>query len=404
MKDPNWQIWLLNIFNMIKKIPLNQVKIGMCLAETVFDKSNKEIYKNNFYFTSRDQIVNLLDHGVKSVSIDFALSLSKEEKKKTTAPIPKIEDDPIKRFDMMKEKLPEVKELFDATGKVIEDIMNSARMGNALNKKQMQDQSSKIVETVLEDPQLAFSLLDLKNFDGYTFVHSVNVAVLSTAVALHLRFSQDKILSIAQGSILHDIGKAKIPLDLINKPGRLTDDEQKLMQRHPLLGVQIVTKDKINDNIIQEIIQYHHENYDGSGYPSRQQGGQSNRFASIVSIADYYDALTTKRSYKEAFEPHEAMKNIYTVSGTKFDPRVIHHFVRIVGVYPIGSVVELSDGRIATVIAFTPDNILKPVVKTLYSKSRPNVKVEEIIALSDSQLFIKGVHKGKPIKTLDLFV
>ena len=389
---------------MIRAIPLNEVKIGMCLAEPTFDKSGAEIYKSNFYFTSREQIVNLLDKGVKTVKINFSLSLIDESNKKFKPLIQKIEADPIKRFDRMKEFLPEVQELFKDTEKVVQDIMDSVRFGNALNKKSIKDQSANIVKIVQEDPQIAFTLLDLKNFDDYTYIHSVNVAVLSIAIALHLRFPEDKIQSIAQGSILHDIGKAKIPLDIINKPGKLTDDELKVIQRHPIIGSQIVRKDKINDNIIEEIIHYHHENYDGSGYPSKQQGVQMSRYASIVSIADYYDALTTKRPYKEILEPSEAIKNIYALTGTKFDPRVIHHFIRIVGVYPIGSMVELSDGRIATVISFTPDNLLKPVVKTLFNKKRPNTKTEEIIALTESQLFIKDVYKGKSIKALDVFL
>ena len=388
---------------MIRTVSLNEVKIGMCLAEPALDKTGKEIYKSNFYFTSRDQIINLLDNGIKTVKINFSLSLIDESNKKYAPSVQKIEVDPIKRFDNMKDLIPEVKELFDATETIIKDIMDSARLGNTLNKKGIKDQSSKIVKLVQQDHQTAFALLDLKNFDDYTYVHSVNVAVLSVAIAMHLKFPEDKIISIAQGSILHDIGKAKIPLDIINKTGKLTEEELKVIQRHPVLGSQIVRKDKFTDSIIEEIIHYHHENFDGTGYPSKQQGVQMSRYASIVSIADYYDALTTKRPYKDIFEPSEAIKNIYSVSGTKFDPRVIHHFIRIVGVYPVGSMVELSDGRIGTVIAFTPDNLLKPVVKTLYNKKRPNTKVEEIVALADSSLSIKSVFKGKNVKSLEVF-
>ena len=388
---------------MIRNVALNEVKIGMCLAEPVCDQSGKEIYKNNFYFTSREQIVNLLDNGIKTVKINFALSLIDESNKKYTPAIQKIELDPVKRFEKMKDLIPDVKALFDSTDKTIQEIMESARFGNTLNKKEIKDQSAKIVKIVQEDHQTAFTLLNLKNFDDYTYIHSVNVAVLSVAIAMHLKFPEDKIQSIAQGSILHDIGKAKVPLEIINKTGKLTDEELKVIQRHPVIGSQIIRKDKITDNIIEEIIHYHHENYDGTGYPNHTQGVQMSRFASIVSIADYYDALTTKRPYKEIFEPPEAIKNIYSVSGTKFDPRVVHHFIRIIGVYPIGSMVELSDGRIATVISFTPDNLLKPVVKTLFNKKRPNAKLEEIIALTDSPLYIKGVYKGKPMRVIDFF-
>ena len=123
----------------------------------------------------------------------------------------------------------------------------------------------------------------------------------------------------------------------------------------------------------------------------------------MVSVADYYDALTTKRSYKEEYDPHEAMRIIYAQSGKKFDPRIINYFIKIVGVYPVGSVVELSDGRIATVISFSPDNMLQPVVKTMFFKSNVNRVDKEIIDIAESQIHIVGVYKGSKYSILDVF-
>jgi putative nucleotidyltransferase with HDIG domain len=311
--------------------------------------------------------------------------------------------DPVKRYEQITKALPEVKELFDRGEKIIEELMQSTRYGMALNKRIIKDQSSKIMKIVQRDPQIALALLDLKNFDDYTYVHSINVAVLSITFAMHLRFSEEKIMSIAQGSILHDIGKAKIPIDILNKPDKLTESEMKIIKEHPALGVKVIQNDNINDEIVEEIIHFHHENFDGTGYPNQVQGIQTKRFASIVAVADYYDALTSKRVYKNEFDPHEAMKNIYGVSGVKFDPRVVNHFIRTLGIYPIGTIVELSDGRIASVIAFSPDNLLKPLVKALFYKSNLAKKSNEMINLADSKIFIKGIYKDKEIKTIDVF-
>jgi putative nucleotidyltransferase with HDIG domain len=381
------------------------------------DRNGNVLYKENFYFTSREQVINLLDHGIKSVKINLALSLvgteQKPEKtstlkgstpKKATAE-KKVEPakfDPIKRYEQLKASIAEVKEFYDEGEKLVANLMDSARFGKSLDKKSIQNHSGKILKNVQRDPQLAFALLSLKNYDQYTHVHSLNVAVLSVAFALHLRFSPEHLLSIAKGGILHDIGKAKLPQAIINKSGALDETEKRIIQKHPGLGVQVLQHDHIRDAIMEEIILSHHESYDGSGYPNRYQGNQVKRFASIVSVSDFYDALTTKRSYKSMLDPPEAMQIVYAQSGKKFDPRIINHFIKIVGIYPIGSMVELSDGRIAMVISFSYDQLLTPVVKTMFYKGNINRIDKEIISLSDSNIHITGVYKGGNHTMLDV--
>jgi HD-GYP domain-containing protein (c-di-GMP phosphodiesterase class II) len=390
---------------MVKTLQLNEVKLGMCLAETVKNKYGKELYKANFYFTSREQIIDLLDNGIRSVQINIALSLpdSSEEgqtSKKTHIITEKI--DPVQRYEQMVATIEEVKELCDTGDKIVKELMLATRYGKALDKKSIVNEAQKILNLISRDPHVALALLDLKNFDEYTYIHSVNVAFIAVAFALHLRFSQDKVLSIAQGSILHDIGKAKLSTDIINKPDKLTDEEIQIVQKHPALGKRVIEDDNIDDPIITEIVLSHHENYDGTGYPSKYKGNEMKRYAAIISVADFYDALTTKRSYKEAFEPAEAVKLIYNSSGTKFDPRVVNHFIKVLGIYPIGSIVELSDGHIAIVISFTPETLLKPVVKTLYHKRRPSTPKEIFIDLARSRIYIKEVYKDKTFKVMDI--
>jgi len=392
----------------IKEIPLTDVKIGMCLAEPAKNRSGEEIYKAHFYFTSREQIINLLDNGIKTVKVDLLMSLNNYTDKPTTVKKPTIvakDLDPEARFSYIAEILPEIKELFNKSEKVVRECMLAVRYGGALDKHSIREESKKILQMIQLDPQISFALLDLKNFDEYTYIHSVNVAVLSLAFALALRYPEEKLLSLAQGSILHDIGKAKIPLDILNKPDALNEKEIKIIQQHPVFGVQVVQNDRFVDDIVEEIIHYHHENYNGTGYPKHFSGSQMKRYASIVSIADFYDALTSKRVYKEKIDPHEAMKSIYRESGVKFDPRIVHHFIRVVGIYPIGSMVELSDGRVATVISFSSDRLLEPTVRILFHKKFPHRKSShDIISLVGSGLYIKNIYKDADIKTIDVFL
>ena len=392
---------------MIKAIPLKDVKIGMCLAEPVFTQTGVIVYNANFYFTSRAQIIKLQDMGIKEVRVNLALSLvddrSQQEQEKTKYLVKKELEDPVKRFESMAETIDETKHFFDQGEKVVEDVMQSARFGKALNQKAIRDETTKILQNIQKDHLVALALLDLKNFDEYTYIHSINVTVLSVAFAYHLKFSEDKLISIGQGGILHDVGKAKIPLNILNKPDKLNETEYRIIQKHPTLGQQIIDKDNIKNEIVKEIILHHHENYDGSGYPDKLSGTSMKRFASIVSVSDFYDALTSERVYKDVIPPPEAMKIIYSLSGTKFDPRVVNHFIKTVGIYPVGSVVELSDGRIAVVIAFSKDNLLQPVVKTLFNKNNPKIIDEEIISLVHSDIYITGTSNDFSVKTIDIF-
>ncbi|MCL2063524.1 MAG: HD-GYP domain-containing protein [Candidatus Cloacimonetes bacterium] len=401
---------------MIKNVPLKEVKIGMCLAESVYTKSSELIYRANFYFTAREQIIRLLDSGITAVKINLAQSLlsdttSTRKDSSGTSLYEKVDndyqirihEDPEKIYHEMTERIEETKELFDLGDKVISDLMNSARFGQALNHKSIRDQTTKIVKSIKENHLITLALLDLRKFDEYAFIHSINVAVLSVAFANNIKFSEDKLQLIAQGSILHDIGKAKVPIDILNKPGKLNSSELKIMQKHPVIGVQVVEEDHIDNEIIKEIIMHHHENYDGTGYPAKTGASNMKRYASIVSIADCYDALTTQRVYKDTIHPAEAMKRIFTLSGTKFDPRVVNHFIKTVGIYPVGSIVELSDNRVAKVISFTPDNLLQPIVKTLFNKNNPKIPNQEIISLVNSDKYITGICTDYIVGTYDMF-
>ncbi len=392
---------------MIKTIPIKDIKLGMCLAETITTDSGVAIYNSNFYFTSRTQIIKLQDLGIKEVKINFNLSLidnrSEKEQKLTLDQVKRELENPVKRFEAMSNIIEETHELYKQGEKAVEDAMDSVRFGKSLNQEAIKTETNKILQNIQRDPLVALALLDLKNFDEYTYIHSVNVTVLSVAFAYHLKFSKEKLISIGEGSLLHDIGKAKIPLNILNKPDRLNDSEFRIIQKHPILGEQVANKEKIDNEIIKEIILHHHESFDGSGYPDRLTGTNMKRYASIVAVADFYDALTSERVYKKIIPPPEAIKMVYSQSGKKFDPRVVNHFIKTVGIYPIGSIVELNDGRIAVVIAFSKDNLLQPIVKTLFHIRTPQLLQEEIISLVDSECYIVGVYNEYTNRTIDAF-
>ena len=218
--------------------------------------------------------------------------------------------------------------------------------------------------------------------------------ILASTFAWHLKFSEDKLISIGRGAFFHDIGKAKVPMSIINKPNTLNESERRIMQMHPSYGEQIFHHENMKSDIELGIITQHHENYDGSGYPNKLAVNQINKYAAIVAIADFYDAMTTERTYKQEVHPSEVVQIIYSLSAKKFDPRIVNHFIKTVGIYPVGSLVELNNNQIAIVKAFSKENLLKPIVETLIIKNGVLVSTGQLISLIDSELFIKSVYKS----------
>jgi len=385
---------------MNKRFLVKDLKIGMCLSEPVLSENNEIIFNADFYFTSQDQIQKLLDYGIKNVEVELTKSLIDEDPNvvQHQNPIDKFDNmDPLERIDKASSQIEEIKATFDTSVQVVDDLITSARYGRALNHKAIREETLNILSTVKKDPIIYLSLLDLKNFDGYTYAHSVNVSILSVAFAHQLRFSEEKLHYISEGSLLHDVGKAKIPLEIINKPGKLTDDEMLVMQQHPLYGLEILEKEYKLHPIVREIVLHHHEDYDCGGYPHKLGGKQMKRFASIAAVCDFYDAVTSKRSYKSEIPPANAIKLILSLSGTKFDPRVANWFVRTVGIYPIGSQVELNDGRTATVVSFSKSHLLQPLVKI----NPPHH--QEVISLSGNEVYIINVLAGTNKKTYEIY-
>jgi len=382
----------------IKKILLKDVKLGMCLADNVTDLVGRLIYKKGFYFTSREQVIRLYDEGVKSVSINLTASLIDT---RTDSQKAKVVDYSKKEIEMLHSKIENldteieaVKDIYKESQHIIEDLMHNARFGKALNQEIVQKQTVDILNSIKSNELALFSLINLKNFDEYTFTHSLNVSILASAFAWHLKFSEDKLISIGRGAFFHDIGKAKVPLSIINKPNILNESERRIMQMHPSYGEQIFHHENMKSDIELGIITQHHENYDGSGYPNKLAVNQINKYAAIVAIADFYDAMTTERTYKQEVHPSEVVQIIYSLSAKKFDPRIVNHFIKTVGIYPVGSLVELNNNQIAIVKAFSKENLLKPIVETLIIKNGVLVSTGQLISLIDSELFIKSVYKS----------
>ncbi|MEK7204513.1 MAG: HD-GYP domain-containing protein, partial [candidate division NC10 bacterium] len=233
-------------------------------------------------------------------------------------------------------------------------ILTEARMGKFPSLAEAQTAVAGLVDGVLQDQNVMVALTMIKSYDEYLFNHSVNVCVLCIALGQALGLDSETIKEVGLGALLHDIGKVHWPESLYQKPRGLSDEEWALVQRHPLDGTEIVEKMGGVSATAREVILEHHLRYDRKGYPVVDPEKEPGFFGMLAQIADAYDAITTARVYQNAFEPSKAVARLQSLSGTVFDPKLLEVFVRLVGIYPVGSLVRLNSGELALVVKANP--------------------------------------------------
>ncbi|APZ43832.1 HD-GYP domain-containing protein [Acidihalobacter ferrooxydans] len=251
----------------------------------------------------------------------------------------------------------------------LQSTFNDVRLGASVNTIEAQAIVAGLVESITTNVNAALWLTNLKDRDEYTLVHSMNVCVLSIAFARHLGFGDEELHVIGLGALLHDLGKIKTPDDVLNKPGRLTGDEFAIMKRHPVDGYELLADTGDLPRASLQIVRHHHERIDGSGYPDGWGGEGIPLPVLLTSVVDVYDAVTSDRCYHVGRSPHEGLKLLYDIAPNNFGRELIEEFIRCVGIYPIGSLVELTDGSLGIVLSADPDHRLKPLVRIVRQPS-----------------------------------
>lgn len=244
------------------------------------------------------------------------------------------------------------------------ELRNAAvRSLQELNLEKALEFAEKIVDQILEAKTVSLDLMDMRSFDDYTYRHSVNVAVLSTVIAMGMGYGREDLIDLCVSAVFHDMGKMLIDKDILNKPGKLNPQEFEIMKQHPQLSYDMLAEKWNIPARVRMGALCHHENEDGSGYPKGLTGEKIHPFAKIIHVTDVYDALSSKRPYKEACSFSEALEYLMGGCGTMFDKKVVEAFLNYVPVYPKGSMVELSDGREALVVENYPRNLLRPQLR-----------------------------------------
>ncbi|HJT18929.1 MAG TPA: HD-GYP domain-containing protein [Nitrospira sp.] len=364
---------------MKKHISIDQLAVGMKIIK--LDKSWTEtpFLRHRMRVTTIEQIDALRACGVKRLDVEIDTEAPVSEPATDVSPdplfaaqdagpgpqeTPTTEAAQSMTFD---EELPAARHVYMAAKAVIAQAMHDARMGRDINMEAVNQVVNAMADSVLRNPDALTSLARLKRFDEYTFYHSVNTSLLGLALGRSMGFTRDALHRLGVGTLLHDIGKTRIPAEILNKPGRFEAHEFEIVQQHVMRGVEILSDTALGEDFLKPALE-HHERVDGTGYPHRRKKTELSGFGLIAAIVDIYDAITSDRCYHKAKPAHEALQFLYQLGQRgHVDHELLQRFVQVVGVYPVGSCVALNTGETGLVRQVNHDRPLEPevvIVKT----------------------------------------
>jgi HD-GYP domain-containing protein (c-di-GMP phosphodiesterase class II) len=365
---------------MLKIIFTRQVSLGMFIHELKGAWIDNPFWKKSFKLENVADLKKLQACGVKEVIIDTCKGLDVAD---LAAHIDMIAVDAIKpvanpsRISAVEEH-DRAKLVISASKAAVASMFHDVRMGKAISAEAAMDLVDDIADSIARNESALISLVRLKNKDDYTYMHSVAVCALMVALAKGLSLNAEEIRSAGLAGLLHDIGKAAISMDVLNKPGALTEDEFALVRLHPERGHALLLEANITDEVVLDVCLHHHEKMNGLGYPHQLKADEISLFARMGAVCDVYDAITSNRPYKEGWEPGVSLQRMAQWAD-HFDDRVFKAFVKSVGIYPIGSMVKLKSGRLAVVIDQNPKSLLTPLVKVFFStKSKTRIVIETV--------------------------
>ncbi len=274
------------------------------------------------------------------------------------------------------------REIYQRALNVVSNVFDDVRLGRVPSSRQARETVRDMVASTLENPHALTALTLIKDYDNYTFHHSVNVAVISIAVGRACGLEDAQMRTLGLGGLLHDLGKLKIDVGIINKPGRLTLEEFEKIKKHPVHGAGIVEQMEGITREVIDIVIGHHLHYNRQGYPDDLAGRPLSPLTDMAAIADSYDAMTTMRSYRRPASPRQAMREMKATSGILLHPEYLAHFLKYLGPYPVGTVVRLSQGETALVTKADTEGRCELRLKILFNKEGVPPEKERFVELS----------------------
>ncbi len=394
---------------MLKKIRTEQLVTGMHLKEFCGSWMEHPFWRTGFVIIDPKDIELVRSSSIKEVWIDSSKGLDvpsdapaiteaqsneQVDKELSLAALERREVAPVSTSV----ELVRAAKICAQSKQAVISMFQEARMGKAVDHEGAKKLVEEISDSVSRNPGALISLARLKTADDYTYMHSVAVCAMMVSLAKQLGLDEAQTRLAGMAGLLHDMGKVMIPPEVLNKPGKLTEAEFAIIKTHPVQGHQLLLLNDAVDPIVLDACLYHHEKMDGSGYPKGLKGDEISLMAKMAAVCDVYDAITSNRPYKTGWDPAESLRKMAEWSNGHFDPKVFQAFVKSLGIYPIGSLVKLTSGRLGVVVSQTTKSLTTPCVKVFYSTKSNMRIVPEMVDLSSPTTNDKIANREDPAK------
>ncbi|TJZ70068.1 HD-GYP domain-containing protein [Chitiniphilus eburneus] len=373
---------------MIKKIPVSTLRPGMYVHDLNAGWLAHPFLFSSFKVHKQEEIERIVTAGIRELYIDTERGLDVADaptreavEARLTQELEAVMRQPpakLARVEVSAE-LSRAQQIKRQAHSVVRSIMSDVRLGKAVELAQAETVVETITESVLRNNGALIGLMGIKNKDDYTFLHSVSVCALMVAFAQARGCADETVRIAGLGALLHDTGKMLVPDAVLNKPGRYTEEEFAVMKKHPEDGWRLLKEIPDIDEIALDIVLHHHERLDGTGYPHGLAGDQIAPLTQMSAIVDVYDAITADRVYHQGVTAPEGLRKLWEWSNHHFQPELVQSFIRMVGIYPVGSLVRLESGRLAVVMQQHDSHLMTPQVKVVFStRSNAYVPPEEV--------------------------
>jgi len=378
---------------MLKKIAVSQLRVGMYVQELCSSWIDTPFWQKSFKLASQEEVNKIVASKIKEAWIDTSKGLDVAEARQptvvpeTVAEIPEVPATPAPTRELgpvsMDEEIGRASRIVNRSRDAVFSMFSEARMGKAIDVDSAQTLVEEISDSVMRNPGALIGLARLKTKDDYTYMHSVAVCALMVALARQLGLNDSQTRAAGLAGLLHDIGKMAIDSDILNKPGRLTDEEFVAVKRHPTAGFNMLRESGNVGNIALDVCLHHHEKIDGTGYPKGLKGDQISLYARMGAICDVYDAITSNRPYKQGWCPAESLRKMAEWAKSHFDEKIFQAFVKSIGIYPVGTLVRMDSGRLGVVVEQQPQkSLLAPKIRVFFSIKSMTYIVPELLDLA----------------------
>lgn len=391
----------------IREIPVEQLRIGMYLHKIGNSWLEHPFLRSSFLLEHEKDLRRILESGIQTVWIDESRGLSMDdvedaqEQDADTPDIPAADDateglSEDERVAIEQDRMPSqvrprhvpltaeierARQICQAGKQQVMAMFEEVRLGNSVDPAAVLPLVEEMNASVLRNPVALLSVARLKTHDDYTYLHSVAVAALMLALSRQLGLDPGLTKRAGCGGLMHDLGKAFMPLEVLNKPGKLTDAEFAIMKTHPEAGARALQEAGADAEAV-DIALHHHEKINGRGYPYGLKGEEITLLARMGAVCDVYDAVTSVRAYKAPWDPAGALREMARWDG-HFDRNVFNAFVKTVGIYPVGALVRMASDRLAVIAEPGKASLLTPIVRVFYSLKRQEMIPVQTLDLAD---------------------